>query len=328
MLLRFCLILLLTVTSTVFADTNFSHRPQVKAFIQTMVKKHHFSEAFLVRIFNNVKIRPNVIRSVNMPLEQKPWYDYQRLFVTEWRIREGVKFWDKYHAALMRAQEKFGVPAEIIVATIGVETKYGRRIGDFRVIDALSNLAFNNDSKRSGYFKNELQEFLLLTREQKLNPFQVLGSYAGAMGQPQFMPSSYRRYAINFSGDNKIDLTHNEIDVIGSIANYYNKHGWKSGQRVVMPASLQTNSFALNLSSNSTFSTHELQKYGIIPNLRLPHDLKVKIIELYSYAGKEYWLGFHNFGVIKRYNNSNLYAMAVYQLSYYISALRENKKNV
>jgi len=312
MVKRLCFILLLVFSNYALADSNFANRPQVKIFIQEMVKKHHFQEAELVRLFSSVKIRPKVIQSIKTPLEQKPWYDYQRLFVTEWRIREGVKFWNKYRHVLEQAEKQFGVPANIIVATIGIETKFGRRVGDFRVVDALSNLAFNNNSSRSSYFKRELEEFLLLVHEENLNPFNVLGSYAGAIGQPQFMPSSYRRYAINFSGSGKIDLSHNEVDVIGSIANYYKKHGWKLNQPVAIPTSTQK----------------PLEKYDILSAKSSSTQKKTKIIQLIGYTGKEYWLGFHNFDVIKRYNSSNLYAMAVYQLSYYISVLREKESNV
>jgi len=327
----FTILILLFCSSTAFADLSFIDQPQVQTFIHDMVRKHQFNEASLIRIFDSVKIRPQVIKSIKAPLEQKPWYSYQMLFVTEWRIREGVKFWNKHQDALQRAEKMFGVPASIIVATIGVETKYGTRMGNFRVIDALSNLAFSN-TPRAAFFRNELEAFLLLSREQDLNPLTIKGSYAGAIGQPQFMPSSYRRFAINFSGYPKIDLSNDDVDVIGSVANYYNKHGWQTGQSVIIPASIQKinrlEALLKNNSSSHTYSKAQLLKYGINPKGMITNHQKVSIVQLRSYFRHEYWLGFPNFDVIKRYNNSDLYAMAVYRLSYYITALREKTNNV
>ncbi len=299
------------------AEEKFANKPEVKRFIQQMVHKHHFIPAELSVVFNNVKIRPTVIKNINAPLEQKPWYTYQMLFVTEWRIRQGVEFWNKYHDALLRAEKKYGVPASIIVATVGIETKYGTNTGNYRVIDALANLAFS-DSPRAPFFRKELEEFLLLVREQHLNPLKVKGSYAGAMGQPQFMPSSYRHYAVNFSGGSKIDLCEDEVDVIGSIANYYQKHGWKMHQPVAIKTALKGWHYGL-----SDQTTVDPADYGI----QSLSNQKPKLIELQGYFGREYWLGFHNFDVIKRYNPNNLYAMAVYQLSYYISMLKGKTDN-
>lgn len=310
----------LLAMQTAWADSAFVQQPKVIHFINQMVQQHGFSRQELINIFNAVKVRPAVIKSVKAPLEQKPWYTYQMLFVTEWRIHEGVKFWRKYHAALQRAEKNYGVPASIIVATIGVETKYGRNTGNYPVIDALANLGFS-DSPRAPFFRSELEQFLLLAREQHLNPLKVMGSYAGAIGQPQFMPSSYRHYAVNFSGNPKIDLSNNQLDVIGSIANYYHKHGWKSGEPVVLRTSLKGNKYK--------FLTHtptHLAEYGLLTPAQQKQ--KVKLIQLQGYLGQEYWLGFHNFDVIKRYNASDLYAMAVYQLSHYISTLKGKTENV
>lgn len=305
--LRFFLICCLMVGLSQSASAGFAERPDVKNFIAKMAYKHHFSKKELTALFNQVKLRPVVIQSVKAPLEQKPWYLYQTLFVTEWRIREGVAFWNKYHVALERAQKIYGVPPSIIIATIGVETKYGTNNGNHRVIDALSSIAFS-DSPRAGFFRKELEQFLLLAREQHMNPLKVTGSYAGAIGQPQFMPSSYRRYAINFSGHGKVDLSHNAVDVIGSVANYYKQHGWKNDQPVAVRAHIQQQPFG--------FLTHHQ------PSLPSPRDRQTKYIELQGYFGREYWLSYPNFEVIKRYNPSNLYAMAVYQLSARIATLK------
>jgi membrane-bound lytic murein transglycosylase B len=306
---------------TAQADTYFIKQKPVKVFIKDMVKKHHFNEAQLIKLFSQVKVRPKVIRQVKNPFEKQPWYAYQMLFITEWRIREGVEFWNRYQDVLERAEKQYGVPASIIVATIGVETKYGKHTGDYRVIDALVNIGFS-DSPRAPFFRNELKEFLLLTREHHQDPLKVMGSYAGAIGQPQFMPSSYRKYAVNFSGSGKIDLSHNEVDVIGSVANYYREHGWENSQPVAVPASLTGGRYRMNLSRPRVFSS-DLAGYGNIPSEDDLQDQKYKVLSLRGYYGNEYWLSFHNFDVIKRYNPSDLYAMAVYQLSYYISSLRE-----
>lgn len=301
------------------ADVPFEQRPEVQTFIKEMVKKHDFKKAELVSLFKGVKIRPKVMSSIKAPLEKKPWHTYQILFVTEWRIREGVAFWKKYQDTLKRAEKTYGVPANIIVATIGVETKYGRNKGDYPVIDALTNIAFG-DTPRAPYFRKELEQFLLLAREQHLDPRKVLGSYAGAIGQPQFMPSSYRHYAVNFSGSGKIDLSNNEVDVIGSIANYYSKHGWKSGQPIAVPASNQGGRYQLRFTRPRSISKSELIAAGYPVD---DDSLKYNLLTLEGHTGPEYWLAFHNFNVIKRYNVSDLYAMAVYQLSHYITDLRE-----
>lgn len=325
------LLLSTLLSGCTFADTQFTQQSDVQTFVKHMVKKHHFNEQQLDKLFSEVKIRPQVIKHINKPLEQKPWHTYQMLFVNEWRIEHGVKFWDKYADALSRAEKTYGVPASIIVATIGVETKYGQNTGEYRVMDALTNLGFSN-SPRAPFFRSQLEDFLLLTREQHLDPMKVLGSYAGAIGQPQFMPSSYRAYAVNFSNSGKIDLMHDEVDVIGSIANYYKKMGWKYGEPVATPAVVVGNRYQFLTRHDKIkqpISIGELARYGIIPKQKnLPDDLKVRVIELDGpYTQKEYWLGFPNFGVIKRYNPSNLYAMAVFQLSGYIDSLRKRERH-
>lgn len=314
------------------ADAEFARRPDVQEFIQKMVNKHGFDKQNLIALFTAVKLRPQVIRHIKKPLEKEPWHTYQMIFVDEWRIEHGVKFWSKYETVLRQAEKVYGVPASIIVATIGIETKYGERIGEYRVMDSLANIAFS-DSPRAGFFRKELEQFLLLTREEHLEPMKVMGSYAGAIGQPQFMPSSYRYYAVNFSNSGKTDLMHNEVDIIGSIANYYKKHGWITNQPVAAQAAVlgdRFNYLTRNGALNQAYTVSQLSRMGIIPKTKLSaedSDLKVKVIELQSHYSKEYWLGFHNFDVIKRYNASDLYAMAIYQLSIYITSLRDSRNN-
>jgi membrane-bound lytic murein transglycosylase B len=319
------LVLFLFPFSFCFANTEFVERPDVREFIKKMVHEHGFNKVQLENLFSKIKLRPQVIRHIKKPLEKNPWHTYQMLFVNEWRIEHGVKFWQKYADALKRAEKVYGVPPAIIVATIGIETKYGQKTGEYRVLDSLANLAFN--TSRSPFFKKELAEFLLLTREQHLEPLKVMGSYAGAIGQPQFMPSSYRAYAVNFSGSGKIDLMNDEVDVIGSIANYYKKNGWKKNLPVAVPAKILGNRYDYLQRKNKishAMSSHELAKYGIVPKYEQHNNIgKVKVIQLQNHYNNEYWLGFHNFEVIRRYNPNDLYAMAVYQLSSYIVAVKE-----
>lgn len=320
----------LMMANVAHADANLVQRHDVQEFINKMVKKYKFNKQQLINLFTAVKMRPQVIKHINKPLEKEPWHTYQMLFVNEWRIQHGVQFWNKYAPILRQAEAMYGVPASIIVATIGIETKYGTKTGGFRVIDSLSNLAFS-DSTRAGFFRKELEEFLLLAREQHLDPLKIMGSYAGAIGQPQFMPSSYRHYAVNFSGSGSTDLMNNEIDVIGSVANYYKKHGWDTNEPIATPALIigdRYNYLLRNDKITRSLTIAELARYGVVPKYKIKDDdLKVKVIELQNHYSKELWLGFHNFDVIKRYNSSDLYAMAVYQLSSYISALRERLNN-
>lgn len=306
----------------------FAERSEVKLFIQEMVEKNHFNENELHKLFNAVTIRPTVMNKMNAPLEQRPWHTYQMLFVTEWRIRNGVEFWNKHQTILNQAEKQYGVPASIIIATIAVESKFGQHTGEFPVIDALTNIGFSQ-SPRAPFFRSELEQFLLLSREQALNPREVMGSYAGAIGQPQFMPSSYRRYAVSYSGKQKIDLSHNEADIIFSIANYYKNKGWETNAPVATPASQISEKFdiyrnakgqveIISKSKLSGFETNDKDK----PNR--PYNLTT----LRNDWDNEYWYTFHNFDVIKRYNASDLYAMAVFQLSRYISMLKEKTSEV
>lgn len=325
----FIFLLVTSISQSAYADSDFAQRSDVQAFISQMVKKHKFKKEELTKLFSEVKLRPQVITHINKPLEANPWNTYQLLFVNEWRIEHGVKFWNKYADVLRRAELKYGVPASIIVATIGIESKYGQRMGEYRVMDSLSNLGFSN-SPRAKYFRSELEQFLLLTREQHVDPFKIMGSYAGAIGQPQFMPTSYRYYAVNFSGSGKTDLMNDTADVIGSIANYYSKSGWKINAPVAQQALVMGQRYEYLRKKNQIpqyMTINELARFGVVPKNRYAYDednLKARVITLESRFNKEYWLGYANFAVIKRYNASDLYAMAVYQLSNYITASKEH----
>lgn len=316
LLLLACIITFIGLQNA-WAKTVFAEKKEVKQYIHFLVKRHHFNEQVLTKLFNQIKIRPRIIENFNRPLEKKPWYQYQELFVNKKHINEGLLFWRVHARTLQAVEKKYGVPASIIVATIGIETRYGRHMGDFRVLDSLANLAFAQTS-RAKFFRHELTEFLLLCREKQLSPLHIMGSYAGAIGVGQFLPSSYRRFAVSFNHHKKIDLSHNFDDAIASVANYYFRHGWQNRAPVAIGTFAFNHPFDILFHQEklpSTLSVRDAMRLGLTPKETLPLALKVKIIELQNRYHKEYWLTFNNFAVIKRYNSSDLYAMAVYQLS-------------
>lgn len=302
---------------------SFGTRKKVRDFIQEMAAQHQFDSKKLTRLFNTVKERKKVIAKIKHPYEgEVPWFEYRKLFLDKERIQQGVAFWKKYKKELAQAEYKYGVPASIIVAIIGVESKYGENLGEFHVFNTLSNLAFNY-SPRSAFFRNELIEFLLFCRERNIDPRTPLGSYAGAIGQPQFMPSSFRRYAVDFSHSGKIDLTYDDIDVIGSIANYLKESGWKRGERIRIPARRnrkRVNHLSVNVLEEK-YTQKQLADNGVLPLVKINRDIRFGIIKLLDKHGTKYWLGLHNMYVITRYNVHIQYAMAVYDLSREISNL-------
>jgi len=313
--------ILLSLTA---AAEDLSRRDDVSAFIDSMVKKYHFKKNDLNRVFSHAKIREKIIAAITRPAESKPWYEYRPIFLTDKRIRAGIKFWNANQDILEQAEQVYGVPAEIITAIIGVETFYGQQKGGYRVIDSLSTLAFDYP-KRSEFFLGELEQFLLMTREEKMDPLSVMGSYAGAMGQPQFIASSFRSYAIDFDKDGKRDLWHNNADVIGSVANYFKRHGWAQGGAIVARADIHNDNVndLIDKGLKPHSSIQQLQDQGVRTSTSLAPETQAALIELEQKNGPEYWLGMNNFYVITRYNHSPLYAMAVYQLGQEIRRLRE-----
>jgi membrane-bound lytic murein transglycosylase B len=267
------------------ATTQYSQQAPVNQFIQKMVVKHHFNQCQLTQLFNQVQPQPHIIQTMTAPHEGLPWYKYRAIFLTPSRAQEGADFWNQHAATLQYAQVHYGVPPQIIVAILGVETRYGRFEGTYRVIDALSTLSFAYPP-RATYFQSELEQYLLLTQEMPLDPLAVKGSYAGAIGLPQFMPSSYRHYAVDSTGKGYSNLMSNPDDAILSVANYFKADGWQTGGPVAMPV-----------------------KQPVITSKR------ASLLTLKGEQGPEYWLTYHNFHVIMRYNASPQYAMAVYQLS-------------
>lgn len=299
------------------AHQAFIQRQDVQQFINTMTKEHGFERQQLVTILNEVKLQPQIIESMEKPYEKKSWDVYKELFITSQRIQAGIDFWQANQEALAKAEQQFHVPANVIVAILGVETMYGKHQGNYRVLDALATLAFNYP-KRSAFFTKELREYLLLCREHQVQPTEYLGSYAGAMGKPQFMPSSYRYYAANFSGNPKKDLMNDDQAVIASVANYFHKHGWQLKQEVAQPAKISGYGVKrINTTyKNAVYNSKQLAAAGVRPlTASRNYPEKVGLIELNTQSGNEYWLAYPNFYVITRYNTSPQYALVVHLLS-------------
>ncbi len=316
----FALFLGLAFSGVSFAKTvPFSQRPDVQSYIQTISKEYQLNPVALDNLFNTIQIQPAIIASITKPYEKKPWDVYKKIFLQEKRIKGGVDFYTKHRAVLEAAEKKYGVPAPIIVAIVGVETYYGAEQGKYRVLDALATLGFDYPP-RAPFFRKELTEFLLLCRQLNLDPTTVQGSYAGAIGQSQFMPSSYRHYAIDVSGEGFSDLRNNPHDVIFSIANYLKENGWQADEPIATPARMDGNSYKkLNLDAKTPLYTmQQLKAYGVTPMYYPPvvPEKPVGIIKLDTSSGvPEYWIGFKDFYVITRYNTSPQYAMAVFLLA-------------
>ena len=291
------------------------------AFINRMVVEHHFTEAELRQWFNAVTIQQPILDAMAKPAEAKPWFQYREIFMTPARIEAGVEFW-KQHAAVLKAVSRhYGVPAEIIIAIIGVETRYGANTGKYRVMDALSTLSFAYP-KRSEFFQKELAAYLVLSREEGIDPLQLNGSYAGAMGYPQFMPSSFQTFAVDFNHDRRRDIWNDPADAIASVANYFHHHHWRKGEPVAYPVVAKGEAYPALLGHTGKPNTTvaALKRAGI----KTPKALSAKTpAQLLSYDmgdHQQLWLVLDNFYVITRYNHSPLYAMAVYQLA---QAIRE-----
>ncbi len=319
MFYRMCLVFLgmMGCSMVLFADDALLKRADAQQFIKAMVREHQFDRKQLQYILKEAKFQPQIIESMEKPYEKKTWDQYKALFLTPQRVAAGVDFWRQNRQVLARTEEQYGVPASMIVAIVGVETLYGKNQGHYRVLDALTTLAFYYP-KRSAFFTKELKEYLLLCRENHVSATYYLGSYAGAIGKPQFMPSSYRFYAVDYSGNGHTDLMHEDQDVIASVANYFHQHGWHMHDAVVQPlsfnsrqiSSLQTNT------KNPNYTYKHLVHMGLKSTEPVVHGVdKVGVIELMTPKGQEYWLAHPNFYVITRYNTSPQYALVVYLLA-------------
>ncbi|WP_278413729.1 lytic murein transglycosylase B [Stutzerimonas kunmingensis] len=296
----------------------------VDEFIAEMTRDYGFADEQLRDLFKQAERKQAILDAISRPAERvKPWKEYRPIFLTDSRIAQGVDFWRENEAALTRAETEYGVPAEIIVAIIGVETFYGRNTGSHRVIDALSTLGFDYPP-RQPFFRQQLKEFLLLTREEQVDPLTLKGSYAGAMGLPQFMPSSFRAYAVDFDGDGHIDIWNNPTDAIGSAASYFKQHGWAAGEPVVARAKVGGERYeeGLTVGLESQKNAGKMRSLGWQFDKSVADDTAITAFRLDGAEGDEYWLGLPNFYVITRYNRSVMYAMAVHQLSQLLAEAR------
>lgn len=307
---------------------DFANNPNAQQFIDKMVNKHGFDRQQLQEILSQAKRLDSVLRlmdnqapttSVKPPSGPNgAWLRYRKKFITPDNVQNGVVFWNQYEDALNRAWQVYGVPPEIIVGIIGVETRWGRVMGKTRILDALATLSFNYP-RRAEYFSGELETFLLMARDEQDDPLNLKGSFAGAMGYGQFMPSSYKQYAVDFSGDGHINLW-DPVDAIGSVANYFKAHGWVKGDQVAVMANGQAP--GLPNGFKTRYSISQLATAGLTPQQPLGNHQQASLLRLDVGTGYQYWYGLPNFYTITRYNHSTHYAMAVWQLGQAVALAR------
>ncbi|SQM30498.1 murein hydrolase B [Escherichia coli] len=307
---------------------DFANNPNAQQFIDKMVNKHGFDRQQLQEILSQAKRLDSVLRlmdnqapttSVKPPSGPNgAWLRYRKKFITPDNVQNGVVFWNQYEDALNRAWQVYGVPSEIIVGIIGVETRWGRVMGKTRILDALATLSFNYP-RRAEYFSGELETFLLMARDEQDDPLNLKGSFAGAMGYGQFMPSSYKQYAVDFSGDGHINLW-DPVDAIGSVANYFKAHGWVKGDQVAVMANGQAP--GLPNGFKTRYSISQLAAAGLTPQQPLGNHQQASLLRLDVGTGYQYWYGLPNFYTITRYNHSTHYAMAVWQLGQAVALAR------
>ena len=312
------------------ATTNaadFGGRADTREFSRLMAERHGFDADELDRMFAGVRHTPEVLRLMSPagPGFKRSWHAYRARFLDPLRLREGQRFWTEHQAAIERASKTWGVPPEIVVSIIGVETIYGRITGDFRVIDSLSTLAFDYP-RRSEYFREELEQYLLYTRESGLDAFALRGSFAGAVGLPQFMPGSIRRFAVDFDGDGRIDLRTSPADAVGSVARFLAEHGWVRGEpthfsvRIADPLKIEP---LIEGGIEPRFTLEQLADYGVSTDDAVPSGMPLALIDLPNAdRPTTYLLGARNFYAITRYNRSSFYAMAVIELAKALAAAR------
>ena len=292
-------------------------RADVKAFIEEVSARNHLKKSWVTQVLRAAEVRPAVIEAMNRPAERvRAWFEYRAIFITERRIRDGRDFVAAHRVELAAASRDTGVPGEIIAAIVGVETSFGRIMGSYRVVDALATLGFEYPA-RGAFFRGELEQFLLLAREAKFDALSVTGSYGGAMGAPQFIPSSYRAFAIDGDGDGRVDLWRSWPDIIASVAHYFSAHGWQTGEPVVADATLWDPDIeglpAGRLDLTDRVDT--LRARGVLFDTTLAADAPAVFLALRDTSAPTYRVGFHNFWVITRYNHSSMYALAVAELA-------------
>ncbi len=312
-----CWLLVLAAQMGSFAHAGYEDHPEAAAFIERMVSEHKFDRQALRSLLAQAERKQSILDAIARPAEKVlEWKDYRKIFIQDSRIEQGVAFWKEHRDTLARAERETGVPASVIVAIIGVETRYGRHKGNYRVVDALATLGFDYPP-RAKFFSKQLGELLLMAREQGFDPLDLKGSYAGAMGFGQFIPSSYRAYAVDFDGDKVADIIDNPVDAIGSVANYFKRHGWRPGEPVVTAAATtaEVDRKWFNQSLKPSHTLADFARAGIVPFRGLDPEQKATAMSMQGENGEQLWLGLHNFYVITRYNHSSMYAMAVHQLS-------------
>jgi membrane-bound lytic murein transglycosylase B len=335
------LLFFLVLSNTAMANYD---QYEVNDFINFMYTKHSYNKEHLKLLFNEIKAEPRIKKYFKKaPEKTLTWNgckandrkctNYKKLFVTEKNIEKGVIFWSQNRKSLLKAEKKFGVPPEIIIAIIGIESKYGLRTGTFKTFDTLASLSLGpNKGRRAKFYKSELINFLLMCRENKLDPRNIKGSYAGALGKPQFISSSYRHYAVDFNGDNVVDLWNSNEDIIGSVANYFKKNGWRNNQ-LIMSELIYKNSNIEYVENESKKTYKPKTPYETFMNNKLYADETIAGNTLLSVIGREeqggkvYSFAHKNFYVITRYNRSRLYALAVYSLSNQIKRHKSESEN-
>ena len=308
---------ILCAVAALGASGDYATRPEVLKYVDELVDAHGFDRYWLRGVLATASKNDDVLARISRPAEKAlKWHQYRRIFLTDERIEGGADFWREHAAVVERAANEFGVRAEIIVAIIGVETYYGRHKGTFPVMDALATLAFDYP-RRAKFFTGQLTEFLLLVREEAQDPFAFKGSYAGAMGYGQFIPSSYRSFAVDFDGDGKRDIWRNIPDAVGSVANYFARHGWRNDDAVAVRVELEDPALdaLANKGLDLEHTVGELRRRGMTGATGLPANAKAALYRMDTKDGVEYWLALHDFHVITRYNRSAMYALAVLQLS-------------
>lgn len=316
MINKFCSGVMFTLLSAV-ASADYRANPEAKIFMLEMQSQSVADAQQLDLWMGSASKQQSILDAIARPAEKsKTWAEYSKIFLTADRIDKGVQFWRENASTLKRAESEFGVSAAMIVAIIGVETRYGRTMGSYRVIDALATLAFDYPP-RAPFFRRELEHFLKLVQEQNQDPLSLKGSYAGAMGYGQFMPSSFRNFAVDYDADGVADIWGNPVDAIGSVANYFAQHGWQTGAPVTLRVRVAEdfNTQLLNTTFKPDTLVSDAIKAGFTPMAALPATEMITLYKLDGDHGAEFWAGLENYYVITRYNGSRMYALAAYQLA-------------
>lgn len=325
-ILRASRVLAVTAALLLPAIAPGSTRPQLSsearaAFVAEATDKHGLDPADIERWLGEARYQQSIIDAITRPAEAKPWRDYRPIFMNERRINDGRAFLREHWSLLSRIEADTGVPAEMVVAIMGVETSYGRITGSHRVLDALYTLGLFYPP-REAFFRSELATIFKLAQEESIDLNTAKGSYAGAMGWGQFMPSSYRAYAVDGDGDGRRDLWGSLPDITASIANYFVAHGWERGQPVVVPAKFEAAEEFAPGNLEATHGLADLAERGYRPRYAVGADLPATVLNLDGAEGREHWIAFKNFYVISRYNRSQLYSLAVFQLAGEIAQAR------